>query len=78
MVESLLELTSKVLEVRLQLTCWGLVLRSLQNDSIEAHSDLLNDLAKYLPSIESSNDIQLYTLYLRCLRKSKRFEQITQ
>ena len=28
-VESLLELTSKVLEVRLQLTCWGLVLRSL-------------------------------------------------
>ena len=36
---------------------WGLVLRSLQNDSIEAHSDLLNDLSKLQETIEEQNDI---------------------
>lgn len=73
MVQSLLELTSKVLEPRLQMISWGLVLRSLQNDSIEAHSDLLNDLSKLQETIEEQNDIQLQSLMLRCMRKSKRY-----
>ena len=47
------------------------MIRSLQNDDTEAYGGLCTELTRRKRDIDSDDDVQLQTLLVRCIRKSK-------